>query len=236
MRGLALSIVAGGLLAGPVVAQESKDPKEEVLVKPTDDRRDLTLLKRTPDGSLLHEGAAVTYTIPKDWKEIPPHRLQRKIDQRIMTVLGIERADRDLVASIYWMPMDPIRKLSDFVRDAAGPAGEYGEEYETLKTVYGKEKVTLPTKVKVKEIDVYKINVKGGPDRGDKYDGTLFVFEVKPKDVTWLVRVRVSYPKADKGINDKVADEVINGFARANVESTAPPVAPEVGPAPKKVD
>ena len=236
MRGLTLSILAGGLLAGPVGAQGPKDPKEEVLVKPTDDRRDMTLLKRLPNGALLHEGAGITYTIPKDWKEIPPHRLQRKIDTRILTVLGIERADRDVVASIYWVPMDPIRKLADFVRDAAGPAGEYGEEYETLKTVYGKDKVTLPTKFKLKEFDVYKMNVKGGPDRGDKYDGTLFVFEVKPKDVPWLVRVRVSYPSAEKGISDRAADEVINGFARSTGEVPAPPVAPEVGPAPKKID
>ena len=184
----------------------------------------------------MHEAARLTYTVPKDWKEIAPHRLTRKIDPRIMTILGIERADRDLVASIYWVPMTPTRKLSDWVRDAAGPDGEYGEEYETLKAVYGKDKVTLPAKVKVKDFDVYKINVKGGPDRGDKYDGTLYVFEVKPADVTWLVRVRVSYPKADKGINDRIAEEVINGFGRASGEPTALPVAPERGPMPKKVD
>ncbi|HVK15194.1 MAG TPA: hypothetical protein VM597_41025 [Gemmataceae bacterium] len=236
MRGLTLSLLAAGLLAVPAVAQDPKDSKEEVLVKPTDDRRDLTLLKRLSDGSLLHEGAGLTYTIPKDWKEIPPHRLQRKIDTRIMTVLGIERADRDLVASIYWTPLEPNRRLSDFVRDAAGPAGEFGEEYETLKTVYGKEKVTLPARVKVKDFDVYKINVKGGPDRGGKYDGTLFVFEVKPKEVTWLVRVRVSYPKGEKGAADKVVDEVVEGFTRYTGEVKGPAVTPELGPPPKKID
>jgi hypothetical protein len=54
--------------------------------------------------------------------------------------------------------------------------------------------------------------------------------------VTWLVRVRVSYPKADKGVNDKVAEEVIDGFARATGEPAGTTVAPERGPMPKKVD
>lgn len=241
MRVLPLSLVAAGLTAGLAAAQDpTKDAKEEVLVKPTDDRRDLTLLKRLSDGALLHEAARVTYTLPKDWKEIPPHRLARKIDPEIMTVLGIERADRDYVTSIYWIPMAPLKKLSDWVRDAAGPDGEYGDEYETLKTVYGKTKVTVPTKIAVKDFEVYKMNVEGGPDRGDKYDGTMYVFAVKPADRTWLVRVRVSYPKPgkgpnDKAANDKVAEEVINGFARAAGEPTAPAVVPEVGPTPKKV-
>jgi hypothetical protein len=210
------------LLATPVV--DAQDTKEEVLTKPFEDRRDLTLLRRVTERTFFHEAARVAFTVPEGWKEIRPHRLARKIDQRISTVLGIERADRDLVVSLYWIPMNPRETLSFWVRDTES-GGEYGEEYETLKAVYGKDRVTTPTIVKHGPFDVYRINITGGPDRGEKYDGMLLVFEVEAGGTHWLVKARVSFPKGDKIRTDQYANEVLDGFTR--VPDTA-------APAPKK--
>jgi len=208
------------LLASPVVAQEgakeSPKDKEEVLTRPGDDRRDLTLLKRVTETTYLHEAARVSFTVPDGWKEIRPHRLNRKIDPRISTVLGIERADRELVASLYWIPMNPDQKLSAWVREApTGSPPEYGEEYETLKTVYGKDHVSAPVRFRSGPFDVYRINIVGGPDRGDKYDGVLFVFAVESGGATWLVKARVSFPKGDRAQTDAWAMDVLQGFRPA---------------------
>jgi hypothetical protein len=208
--------LVAALAAWPVAAQDAKVPgtREEVLTKPFEDRRDLTLLKKVTERTYVHEAAGVSYTVPPGWKEIRPHRLARRIDPRISTVLGIERADRDLVASLYWIPMNPGQKLADWVRDAP-VGGEYGEEYETLRMVYGKDRVTTPVRIKQGPFDVYRIDIGGGPDRGDRYDGTLYVFAVESGGQTWLIKARVSYPKAADGVrNDHVAAEVLRGYAK----------------------
>jgi hypothetical protein len=206
-HGLVLVAVAFGPAA---LAQETK---EEILTKSFEDRRDLTLLKRVTERTFVHEIARVSFTVPTGWKEIPPHRLARRIDTRISTVLGVERDDRDLVASIYWMPMNPGAKLTEWVRDTAF-AGEYGEEYETLKAVYGKNQVTTPLKIRQGTFEVYRINITGGPDRGDRYDGALFVFESESGGRNWLIRARVSYPKSDRTRADEYAMEVLGGFSQ----------------------
>jgi len=210
---LAILLLAAGL---PVAAQDptpAKDPKkgEEVLTKIPDDRRDYTLLRRVTESTFVHESAGVSYTVPEGWKEIRPHRLQRSIDTKLSTVLGIERADRELVASLYWLQMAPDQTLSRWVRETA-TGGEYGEEYETLKVVYGKDRVTAPVRFRHNGFDVYRINIAGGPDRGDKYDGILFVFAVDHGGATWLIKARISVPKGDRARNDAWAMEVLNGF------------------------
>jgi hypothetical protein len=209
------------MLAGPAAlpAQDkaketAKDPalaKEEIAVAPIDDRRELTQLKRVSENTFVHEAAQVSFTVPQGWKEIPPHRLSRNIDPRIITLLGIERSDRELVASIYWIPMNPDQDLSRWVRDTP-VGGEYGEEYETLKTVYGKDRVTIPTRIKSGPFDVYRINITGGPPGPEKYDGTLFVFAVESGGTTWLIKARISYPRGDKSQTDAWAMEVLQGF------------------------
>lgn len=194
----------------------AKDPpvtKEEVLTKPLEDRRDLTLLRRITDDTFVHEAARVSFTVPEGWQEIRPHRLNRKIDPRIITVLGIERADRELVASLYWIPMKPDQTLSHWVRETPAK-GEYGEEYETLKTIYGKDRVTTPLKIQSGPFEVYRININGGPVAEEKYDGTLFVFAVESGGTTWLIKARVSYPKGDKLRTDAWAMDVLQGFRR----------------------
>lgn len=199
------------LVAVPVVGAQGT--KEEVLTKPFEDRRDLTLLKRVSERTFVHEAARVAFTVPEGWKEIRPHRLERRIDQRISTVLGVERADRDLVASLYWFPMNPRENLSFWVRDMES-GGEFGEEFETLKAVYGRDRVTKPVLMKHGSFDVYRIEITGGPDRGEKYDGTLFIFEVESGGTRWLIKARVSFPKGDKVRNDQYANDVIDGFSR----------------------
>ena len=219
-------------LAGAALAQppepKAAPPKDEVPVKKDDDRRDLTLLRRTGDNSFLHEAAKTTYTIPKGWTEIRPYRLTRKLEERTSTVLGVERQDRDMVASMYWIAVPKGAKFSEWIREA-DVAGEYGEEYETLKVIYGADKVAKPVKVAVNGFDVHKVNVKGGPDRGDKYDGTLYLFEVASDEGRWLVKVRVSYPKADRN-GEQWAEEVLSGYARVpeKEKDKAPAVVPLV--------
>jgi hypothetical protein len=210
------------LAAGLVAAQDPKDkkPAEEVLTKPLEDRRDLTLLTRVSEKTFIHRAAQVAYTVPEGWKEIRPHRLERKIDPRISTVLGIERADRELVASLYWIQMTGGQTLSHWVRETAS-GGEYGEEYETLKTVYGKDQVTAPVRTRSGPFDVYRINITGGPDRGDKYDGVLYVFAVESGGATWLIKARVSFPKGDRTRNDAWAQEVLAGFSKVPGTPTA---------------
>jgi|GEM_PF-5861155 len=200
-------LVAFAGLSGP--AALAQDLKEEILTKPFEDRRDLTLLKRVTEKTFVHEVARVSFTVPEGWKEIHPHRLARRIDPRISTVLGIERGDRDLVASIYWIPMNPGTQLSEWVRDTA-ISGEYGEEFETLKAVYGKDRVSIPTKLVHGSFEVYRINIRGGPDRGERYDGTLFVFEAESGGRRWLVKARVTFPKGDRD----PAIDVLTGFAQ----------------------
>lgn len=189
-------------------------PKDDLPAKPSEDRRDLTLLKRISERTFVHEPTNVAYTIPEGWKEIRPHRLARNIDKHISTVLGIEHGPRELVASLYWIQMTPTQKLSDWVRDTPTPTmGEYGEEFETLKAVYGKDHVTVPTKFKHGPFQVYQINIQGGPERAEKYDGTLFVFEADREGEKWLVKARISFPKGDRAINDQFARDVLQGYS-----------------------
>jgi hypothetical protein len=225
MSRLQFGLVALTGLAGP--AALAQEIREEILTKPFEDRRDLTLLKRVTEKTFVHEVARVSFTVPDGWKEIHPHRLARRIDPRISTVLGIERGDRDLVASIYWIPMNPGARLSEWARDTA-IGGEYGEEYETLKAVYGKDRVTIPTKLAHGTYEVYRINIRGGPDRGERYDGSLFVFEAESGGRHWLVKARVSFPKGEGGSTSDPAMEVLTGFVQLPEPSGVKKAAAEV--------
>jgi hypothetical protein len=225
---LALTIVACASTA-LTLAQDSKD---DPLKKTSEDHFDLTPLKRVTDRTFMHETANVSFTIPEGWKEIRPHRLQRSIDPRVSSVLGIERADYDMVASIYWSPIAPNQKLSDWIRDTPRD-NEYGEEYETLKAVYGKSRVTVPVKRKYRDLELYRIDISGGPDRGEKYDGTLLIFGVESKGTNWLIRARVSYPKAgERGRNDTAVTAVLEGFNQMPPKSGTEFKKPEIEPVP----
>lgn len=204
--------------SSPASAQDPKSPprndKEEVLTKPLDDRRDQTLLRRVSGRMLVHEAARVSYTIPDGWKEIPPQRLARSIDPQISTVLGVENPERELIATLFWIPMNPGRNLSYWVRDTA-IKDEFGEEYETLKAIYGAARVSAPVRFKHGPFDIYRINIRGGPDGGKQQDGTLFIFEVESGGTThWLLKARVTYPKPDWGRNDDYAMEMLDGYRR----------------------
>ena len=203
----AISVIAFGSLA------VGQDPKTDILSKPSDDRREQTHLRRITDRAFVHDLANVAYKIPDGWEELPPHRLARKIDQRITSVLAIRRTNGDLAATLSWIPMDPGQKLSDWVRDTA-VAGEFGEEYETLKAVYGKDRVTAPVKVPAGDFDVYRINIEGAPERGEKYDGALAVFEVQSEKRSWLLKARISFPKGDRIKNDQVVMDVLKGYSK----------------------
>ena len=208
------------LVAGFIGLAYSAD--EEVLVKKDDDRRDLTMLKREGANVFIHELARMSYTIPKDWKEIRPQRLTRKLEIRPSTVLGVQREERDMVATLYWLPISQGAKLSDWIRENE-VSGEYGEEYETLRSVYGRERITTPKSMKYGTFEVYKISIEGGPDRGEKYNGVLYVFEHSNEDGRWLIKARVSFPKTvEKGANEKYAEEVLQGYALLPATATTP--------------
>lgn len=200
-------------VSASVFAQDPKGPKEfkdDPLPKSVE--QDQTYLRKITDRTFVHEEAKVSFTVPLGWKEIKPQRLRREIDPRISVVLRIEELEKDIMASLYWIPMNPGQKMSDWVRDTPA-AGEYGEEYETLKAVYGAPpKITLPTKTRVGPFDVYQIDINGGPDRGEKYDGVLYLLEVKSGATNWLLKARVSFPKGDRLQYKSYAMDVLRGY------------------------
>lgn len=211
---LAFAIGSQSPASGQVLVGPRSDNKLEASTKPSEDHGDLTLLRRISARTYVHEAARVSYTLPDNWKQIAPHRLARGIDRRISTVLGIENLDRDLIGSLYWIPMNPGQRLSNWVRETAVD-GEFGEEYETLKAVYGKARVSTPVKFKHGPFDMYRINIRGGPEGGTQHDGSLFAFEVESGGTTtWLLKARVSYPKGDWGRNDQFAQEMLSGYRR----------------------
>jgi hypothetical protein len=190
-----------------------QDPKTDSLPKNSDERRDQTNLRRVTEKVFVHDLAGIAFKIPEKWEELPPHRLARKIDQRVSTVLSIHQRDADVAASLSWIPLNPGQKLSEFVTDTP-IAGEYGEEYETLRVVYGKDRVSLPVKIKPGEFEIYRININGGPEKGEKYDGTLFLNEVQNGERTWMLKARISFPKGDRTKYDQLAMDVLRGYSR----------------------
>lgn len=215
VRNLGLIVLTLGFSNLPIaLAQDSKESKEEILSRLIEDRRDQTNLKHISERTFLHEPTGVAYTIPEGWKEMPPQRLARNIDKRISTILGIEDRPHDVLASLYWIQLNPTQKLTEYVRDTPSTdTGEYGEEYETLKAVYGKDRVTVPARIKQGPFDVYRIHISGGPERGEKYDGVLFLFDVSRDGKQWLIKARVSFPKADRTTNEPFAMAVLQGYS-----------------------
>ena len=204
------------MLATPAFAQ---DTKEEILTKAFEDRRDLTLLKRVTEKTFVHEaGASVVHgaggvegNSPAPTR--PPNRYADQHGPR-------NRARRPRPGRICLLDPDESgpAKLTDWVRDEA-VSGEFGEEYETLKAVYGKDRVTTPRKVRHGSFDVYRISISGGPDRGERYDGSLFAFEVESFGQSWLIKARVSFPKSDGARADRIHDR---GAQRVQSAPVAP--------------
>lgn len=203
-------------------APDPTDPKSYVPTQVHEDPRDLTNLPKVGDRTFRHTLSKVEFTLPDGWKEIRPHRLPRTIDTDRGSVLGIERPargrDREWVASLYWIRLNPGQTLADYVRTEL-VRGEYGEEYETLKAVYGAGQVSIPRAERLGTADVYRIDITGGP--GAMESGCLFVFAVQGEGATWLLKARVTFPKGD----EKAAADVINGYKLppgAGVKAKAP--------------
>jgi hypothetical protein len=228
---LLLALLTAATVGLPLaVAQDpaAKKLKDDAPVKVTEELRNETHLRRVSENTYVHKPAGISFTVPSGWKEIPPHRLSRKIDPRITSVLGLERPDRELVASLVWVPMLPDQQLSHWVRETAN-AGEYGEEYETLKTVYGKDRVTPPVRFKSGPFDVYRMNISGGSDKPGHYDGVLYLFAVESGGSNWLVKVRISFPKGDQAKNDTWSQEILSGLDKMPTEVKKPATETTVG-------
>jgi hypothetical protein len=204
-RWLLSAVLAGFVGLAPARAQ---DPKEDVLTRPLEDRRDLTLLRRVSERTFVHEVARVSFTVPEGWTEIPPHRAARRIDRRPSTLLGVEHTGRAGVASLVWTMLDPGARPTDWARDTS-VRGEYGEEYETLKAVYGPDRVAVPARVRDGPFEGYRIDIRAG--QGGQGPGALFVFAVEAGGTTWLLKARVSSATAEGHAEDVRA--VLGGYA-----------------------
>jgi hypothetical protein len=190
---------------------------DEVLVRRDDDRRDQTKLRRLTDRSFRHESAPIQFTIPAEWQEISPHRLVRVLEPQPTTILGIEYAERSVVATLYWIPLPETAKLSDWITDQP-VKGEYGEEYETLKTVYGVKNITPPQKMKFGSFDVYKIGITGGPQASEKQTGSLYLFEASKGTSRWLLKARIS--STGPIPSDNFAETVLKGYSMVEEEGS----------------
>ncbi|HEX3149716.1 MAG TPA: hypothetical protein VHR66_16695 [Gemmataceae bacterium] len=205
-----LIVLTIGVVGQPIALAQDETPKKdkEAATKPPEDGHDATLLRRITEDTYVHTASHVSFKVPTGWKEIRPHRLRREIDTRISTVLSLRRSDVDLLATLSWMQMAPGQTLSHWVRETADN-GEFGEEYETLKTVYGKDHVTPPVRSKSGPFDVYKMNITGGAGHND---GALYLFAVESGGATWLIKFRISFPKGDTAMNEKWTQEILSAL------------------------
>lgn len=200
---------------GPVVARAQgpagygPGPREVVPTGPSDDRRDLTLVYRVSERTFVHRAAGVSFTVPEGWAATPAHRTARTIDPRPSTVLGVGHAGRAGVALLAWTQLDPGARPADWARGTAA-GGEYGEEYETLKEVYGKDRVTVPDRFGHGRLDGFRIDIRRGPGPGGPGAGTLFVFAAESAGTTWLLKVRVS--SAEEGLHAGHVRAVMAGY------------------------
>ena len=55
------------------------------------------------------------------------------------------------------------------------------------------------------------------------HDGTLYLFQVASEEGRWLVKVRVSYPKAERN-GEQWAEEVLGGYAKVPDTKVEPKV------------
>ena len=183
-------------------------PAATVEAAPPDDRSDL---RRETDRTVVHGPTRVAFTIPDGWQETGQNPSERKIDPRATSVLRITWPEREAAASLSWTPLSPIEKVSELVRDT--PAnGEYGEEYETLKAVYGRDHVTVPLRVEHGPFVVYRINYFIPAGDTQRLEGAVLLLPIKAAGVTWMLHAHVSYPKTDRGRREEYVQAVVRGF------------------------
>lgn len=187
-----------------------KTPRADVRTRPPEGLPNLTLISRVSERTLVHDLARVSFTIPAGWTEIPAQRAARKVDRRFSTLLGVQHSDRAMVASMVWTQLEPGDRPADWVREAPAK-GEYGEEYETLKAVYGVDRVSIPARFRNGPFDVYRIDVRGGSRAAGPAASTLFVFFVESRGTTWMLKARVTSTRRDQHEADALA--VLGGHA-----------------------
>jgi hypothetical protein len=202
-----LAVAAVAALAGLAVCRLQR-PAASVEAAPPDDRSDL---RRVTDRTVVHGPTRVAFAIPDGWGETGQHPSERKIDRRATSVLRIAWPEREAAASLSWTRLNPGENVGDLVRDT--PAnGEYGEEYETLKAVYGRDQVTAPRRVEHGPFVVYRINYFI-PDGGTRQvEGAVLLLPVDAGGVTWILHAHVTYPKSDRGRRDEYVRAVLGGY------------------------
>jgi hypothetical protein len=178
-----------------------------------DDPRDLDQLRRVSDRTFVHGPTRVSFIVPPGWTATEPQRLERQIDRRASSVLRIDWPERETTASLSWVALNAGEKVTDWVREEPA-GGEYGEEYETLRAVYGRDQVTVPRRVAHGTFTVYRINYFIPQDGTDRFDGAVLLLPVEAGGTTWLLKARISYPKADRGRRDEYIQAVLKGYGR----------------------
>jgi hypothetical protein len=205
------AVLAAG--AAALLAVRLWPPGPPAGAAPPEDYRDQSGLRRVADRVFVHAPTGVSFTLPDGWQETDAHRLERKIDPRATAVLRADRPDREATATLTWVKLHPNERVRDWVRDTPAD-GEYGEEYETLKAVYGRDQVTPPVRLAHGPFTAYRINYfipTGGTER---LEGAVLLIPVEAGGATWLLQSHVSYPKAERGRRDEYVLAVLRGYGR----------------------
>jgi hypothetical protein len=164
-------------------------------------------IRTMPDRVYVHEESKVLMRIPDGWTVPAPYRLRKATNS---SILGLEKEDPRIAMTIIFSPLGN-RPWDEVIR--ATPEENRGDEYATLVTVYGKEKLSKPTTMRVGPFTVYKILIDDGPDKGDA--GALYLFETGKADNRWKVRIRAIYPSQNREEYMKQVENVISKFGIA---------------------
>jgi hypothetical protein len=157
-----------------------------------------------PGRIYVHDESKVSLKVSDGWSIVPAYRLRRTASS---TVLGLEKQDPKLVATIIWSPLK--RPFDEVIRDTAD---DRGDEYATLITVYKKEKVQRPTTMQIGPFKVFKVLIDGGPEKDES--GALYLFETGKGDNRWKVKIRAVFPERDREAYIKQVEEVIGSFSQ----------------------
>jgi hypothetical protein len=163
-------------------------------------------LNALPDRVFIHRDAKTAVKVPDGWTIIAPYRLRKS---SASSVLGLEKENPRVAATIIWSPLGS-RPWSDVIRAAEDE--NLGEEYAILTVVYGKQKVSRPTTIKVGEFTVYKILLDAGPNNEGKSAGAVYLFEAGGGANRWKVKVRAVFPQLNREEYVKQIEELIGQF------------------------
>lgn len=179
-----------------------------------------------PDGRYFHRDSVTQFRPPAEWKMVhPPHRM-RDGKPTTTIVLEKEKWNHHFVATLYWQQMGSLA-WEQIVNTSTDPT-KYGEQYDLLVDIYGKDKVKPPEKSTVGAFDVWKIQVDGGPTPASmseasgettKLDsplvGTIYLFKATgTDDRQWKIKIRGTYPLNRRDDAEKFLLDTVKAFSK----------------------